>query len=145
MVHDLYFDRSTTTVDGKLTLHKDGKPVFKQLAARSGQAGHTSTNWETGKSPIPFGRHWLQARYNLLQMAPKNTPFFPIATGKGQRVIWEGGQRNRQRKDIGLHKENQYKGSAGCVVIVNPDEADALFHYLTMLANAEPYLRFVVL
>jgi hypothetical protein len=146
MTHTLYFDRDVNSINGFLTLQTDdGHKVFERLKARSGQRFYTHTSWERGKSPIPFGRYWMATKHTILFMEPKNTPFFPIASEKGAQIIWDSEGKGLLRSNIGLHMENQYPGSAGCVVVVNRAEAERLFHYLTTISRAEPYIRFVVL
>lgn len=137
--HRLFFDRNASGVDGKLTLlrlNDDGthEPVFKQVKARSGQAGFTHTNWVNSKSPIPYGDFWMTTTPVPLQMEPRNTPFFAIGSDpKNIGVIKIG---KGKRTAIGLHKENRFKGSAGCIVIVNMDIADAMFEYIKNLNEA---------
>ncbi|HWT40374.1 MAG TPA: hypothetical protein VN081_03870 [Dongiaceae bacterium] len=107
------------TVNGKLEV------LFKQLPARSGQAG-CPVEWIPRKSPIPFGT-W---RLNLDSIKAGRDEhydgigeFFPISSGDNQRIL-QGGLPGQVRYDVGLHWENQFPGSWGCVVLVDstPEE-----------------------
>ena len=60
--------------------------IFHNIPATSGQRGHTNTDWEVGKSPIPKGKHFLLLKQEVLQMEPKGTPFFRICTTPLSRV-----------------------------------------------------------
>jgi hypothetical protein len=142
----MFYDRNENTVDGFLTLIKiddDGTVtnVFKKLAARSGQAGHTKTSWTRGKSPIPYGTHKMTTKPTPLWMEPVGTPFFAIGSLIEKiRVIFSG---ESERWDIGLHLENRFKGSAGCVVVVDRTQGMILFDYIKKLD--ERYIDFIVL
>ena len=137
--HRLFYDRDLDSIEGRLTLLRiedSGKvtPVFKRLRARSGQWGYTGTSWTRGKSPVPFGEHKLATNAETLWMEPVGTPFFRIgSTTQDLSTIKQG---VNVRKHIGLHMENQYAGSAGCIVIVRPTDANQLFSYLEGLSEA---------
>ena len=121
-----FFDRDTTTVDGWFTIQefnrKTGRvtKLINRVAARSGQAGYTDTDWVTGQSPIPRGTHTLYtAPLNKGQDAGATGigEFYPIDNCGDRTSIWTANRRFR-RLNIGLHEENKWRGSAGCVVIV---------------------------
>lgn len=151
-MHSLYFDRSVNSINGVLTLHRveNGKafPVFSKLPARSGQAGYTGTDWVPAKSPIPFGVHYLTCAPVPLWMEPVGTPFFMISTVKGTGII--KGPNGKTRTAVGLHLENRWPGSAGCVVLVQDTPARLktvmeLFDYIKKLRTTEPFITFHVL
>lgn len=149
MTHILYVDRRPDSVDGFMSLHKETAPgkvevIFKRLAIRSGQRGHTSTSWTRGKSPIPYGNHWLITKPVPLQMEPRGTRFFPICTDLSDHRLIVGPE-GKVRWDIGLHRENKFPGSAGCVVIVDPKQAEELFDYLVAIGKTEGFIRVKVL
>jgi hypothetical protein len=152
--YDAYFDRSTSGIEGAFTLQKveGGKAIklFERLSARSGQRGWTNKEWMRSKSAIPFGtfRLWTDS----IKQEKKSTfdgigEFFPISSGENKNVI-QGFTPDMQRVAIGLHRENQYPGSAGCIVLVDNtpalDEAvTRLFKFLRELE--EPYITLKVL
>jgi len=124
----LYVDRKPGSVYGALTLQRviDGKPakLFERLPFASGQYPYTDggdEDWVTGKGPIPFTspgeNYWLSTRKEPLQMEPVGTPFYCFSSKKGERVIY--GPNGKQRADAGLHLENRFPGSAGCVVLMH--------------------------
>ncbi len=150
-----YFDRNPRNVEGFFTLVEieglEVKPLFQRLPARSGQAGYTKTDWIRGKSPIPYGKH-------LLWLSPLDTgkfadyngigEFYPISNREGaKRVIWG---KDGTRQDIGLHPENKYPGSAGCIVLLvdTPERKQRvieLFEYLRELGKSQKNIPLEVL
>ena len=149
ITHVIYIDRRPDSIDGLMSIHREIAPgqvevVYKQIPIRSGQKGYTKTDWERGKSPIPYGNHWLITSPKPLQMEPRGTRFFPICTDIADQRLIVGANGN-VRWDIGLHRENQYPGSAGCVVIVDKAKAEDIFNYLEKLKKTEPFIRIKVL
>jgi hypothetical protein len=125
----LYFDRNTSTIEGKVTLkilNKETNEVIQEvvrLQARSGQNGYTNTSWTTGKSPIPFGKHilWLDRTLQKGQWAIGKGigEFYPISSSTANSdVIVDPANPKNIRRAVGLHPENAYAGSAGCIVLV---------------------------
>ncbi len=156
MTHTMYFDRRFGTIEGALTLqmvteNKTILPLFKRLPARSGQSGHTASDndWERGKGAIPMGSHWLSTKRESLQLSPLGTPFYVISTVQGQRTI--DGPNKQYRGNCGLHLENMWPGSAGCIALVcdrKPlmEKAVQLFNTLDYLnLTGVEYIRLVVL
>lgn len=140
MIYKAYFDRDGKSIEGWFTLQVTD-PVTKQttklidrVPARSGQYKYTLTDWVTGKSPIPWGKHKLSTKSQPLQMPPVGTRFYPIGSHIGGITIY--GPTGHSRTAIGLHRENQYPGSAGCVVIVNKADAEKTFDILDSLYPA---------
>jgi hypothetical protein len=93
--HVIFFDRRIGSIHGVLTLQRVGSkgealPLFKRLPAASGQYPYTdgqADDWAVGKGPIPFGTHYLTTTKEPLQMEPKGTPFYPIGSKPGSRII----------------------------------------------------------
>jgi hypothetical protein len=148
----LFFDRTTRSIEGKVTLIYNGVPLFEKLPARSGQVGYTTTEWVKGKSPIPYGKHtlWLYPK-QVGQLTPQGKEigqFYPISSSlKSSRLLTNG---KNERWDIGLHPENAFAGSAGCIVLlVNTPErlktVKALFNCLDQLAREQDYIDIEVL
>ncbi len=122
MTFTAYFDRQSHTVKGAFTLqsveHGEVDVLFSRLPATSGQAGYTGgglQDWVTGKSPIPMGRHWLSTKKEKLNISPVGTPFYPVGSSIGSRVIY--GPGTKSRTDCGLHLENLFPGTAGCIAL----------------------------
>lgn len=157
MTHTIYFDRTEGRLHGVLTLQYvnpfgEAIKVFERLPVASGQYGFLaggSQDWVRGKGATPFGRHWMSTKKEpLVSAQPFGTPFYPIGTDKGSRII--KGPNGQIREHIGLHLENHIPGSAGCPVLLNDTPvrecmANALFAYLDTLHKYEPFIRFVVL
>lgn len=134
---DAYFDRSTSGIEGAFTLQRvvDGKveKLFEKLPARSGQRGWTNKEWVRGKSAIPFGalRLWTKP----IKVGKKADydgigEFFNISSGNNRDII-QGFAPQQVRESIGLHRENDKPGSAGCIVLL--DNTPALDAQVTKL------------
>jgi hypothetical protein len=60
--------------------------------------------------------------------------FYPISTnGDGLTIV--GKDPAQRRYEIGLHEENMWAGSAGCIVIVNPNDWQAIRQELKAIAK----------
>lgn len=137
-----FYDRNKDSIDGVFTLIKveDNLAVklFDRLPARSGQNGHANTDWVRGKSPIPFGKHELSLNSVSKREWAGATgvgEFFPISSPGFFRKIEDPKNKYNFRLDIGLHPENNFKGSAGCIVLLvdTPErkaEVEKLFAFL---------------
>lgn len=154
--YTLYIDRKKGNINGVLTLQRvvNGKvyKLFERLPFASGQYPYTdggADDWVISKGPIPFGTHWISTKRESLQMEPVGTPFYVISSNPGERVI--NGPNGKRRSDIGLHLENRFPGSAGCLALLdNTAErkrlAWLLFDELDRLHEAGiKYIRTVVL
>jgi hypothetical protein len=147
-----FYKRYPDRVDGLFTLHEyddKGRVIsahsIVRVAARSGQAEHTRTDWHRGKSPIPYGDHLLfTASLKRGQWSDTDGigEFFPISNDVGDRHTITG-PAGQMRKHIGLHPENQWPGSAGCIVIVRRDDWARITDKLHALNQA--FLRLTVL
>jgi hypothetical protein len=150
MIYRAFFDRQPGTIEGFFTIQDEhGKPVFKRLQARSGQNGHTNTDWVRGKSPIPYGNHYLWIGYpvGVGTRAGKTGigEFYPISNMAGDRDLIQGPAPQILRRSIGLHAENAYRGSAGCIVLVDVEQAYAeVFPWLRKIAGGQRYMDIVV-
>jgi hypothetical protein len=135
-----FFKRDPNSIEGLFTLQENGEPIFKRLRARSGQAGFTKTNWNRGKSPIPFGNYllWLDSPLDIGKRAGAKGigEFYNISSTTDNRRIIANPGGIEKRWDIGLHAENSYPGSAGCIVLVDVDHAyEKVFPYLRQLGK----------
>lgn len=127
-----YFDRNKASVNGWFTVQDgNGDKLINRVEARSGQAGHTATSWTRGKSPIPFS---TSVKQYYLYTTPNNKGQKAGATGIGEAypVDTEGDKYTIKekygvllRQEIMVHQENSFKGSAGCIVIVDNDDWQA--------------------
>ena len=122
-MYKAFFDRREDSIEGLFTIlnTKTHEKVFNRLQARSGQPNYTHTNWVKGKSPIPMGKHKLILKEPLQKdQWPGKAgigEFWRISNTDNDRIILSGCGRY-SRSDIGLHPENSFAGSAGCIVIV---------------------------
>lgn len=153
-----YYDRKPGTIEGLFTLQtvENGVPtkLFNRLPARSGQQSYCDTDWVRGQSPIPMGRHFLWLDPVNPGTWPK-TPggigeFYPISSGLMNRRIIMAEDTGKVRMDIGLHPENAYPGSAGCIVLlhdtpVRKAEVMRLFAFLRTLGKSRETIDLVVL
>lgn len=119
LIYTAYYDRPKDGINGVFTLQDNkGHKLIDRVQARSGQKGYTGGSWVRGKSPIPYGTHRMSLSPYSRGVAAGKTgigQFYPIGNDGGFYRIKEG---LKQRTAIGLHEENQWEGSAGCVVIV---------------------------
>ena len=155
----VFYDRRKGSIDGFLTVidATTGKKLLDKLPARSGQNGYTETNWVPAKSPIP---HWQPKVDYYLHLTPIHNGddfptqtsgiglFFPISTHQHNPDLIEQG-RNR-RWHVGLHPENAYPGSAGCIVLlwntpVRKAKVKALFTLLKELGKTQSVVELTVL
>ena len=149
MLWKAFFKRHANTIEGEFTLQKDGVKIFDRLLARSGQEGYTDTSWRTGKSPIPFGVHnlYLDPYQDRQRAGAKGIgEFFPIAnTSTSEIRALSYKTTGLVRKAIGLHEENMWKGSAGCIVIVSPDDWLTLSAKLKEIGKSQKSITIEVL
>jgi hypothetical protein len=124
-----FYDRSRKSVEGRFSIRRtNGDYIVEKFRARSGQNGFSNTSWTRGRSPVPFGAFNLYTKPNNIGEVAGKTGIgeaFPI-DNKGDRLTIAN-EKNPYivRREIMLHEENAYKGSAGCIVIV--DHADWVF------------------
>lgn len=126
-----YYDRKDHTDNSGLftVRHTSGGRVmksFERLPARSGQWGFKDS-WTRAKSPIPYSSEvrgeykiWLNGQSQWLEWAFGGGigEFWRIST-EGDRTSIVGKKAGQYRSAIGVHPENQFPGSAGCIVLVN--------------------------
>lgn len=147
-----FYDRSPATINGALTIQEYNpatrgvKKLINKIPARSGQGSYVNHSWVRGKSPIPYNVEvegqrlylWLRPRLKegtILAPARGIGEFWPISSSPaGERVI-EAAETGQIREDIGLHDENYFEGSAGCIVIVSDKDFLALHAVLHELKN----------
>jgi len=155
----VFYDRRKGSIDGFLTVidATTGKKLLDKLPARSGQNGYTETNWVPAKSPIPL---WQPQVNYYLHLTPIENGtvfpttasgiglFFPISTHPYNPDLIEQG--NNRRWHVGLHPENAYPGSAGCIVLlwntpVRKAKVQALFALLQDLGKTKSVVQLTVL
>ena len=121
--------RETKGCEGQLVAVHDGKEYNFDILTGSPMQNFKS-EWITGKSGIPTGKHWLwNAHKYILQEGQYNPKggeigeFHPISSDTNQHVyIYCLDNKKLSRGSIGLHPENFIIGSAGCVVVVKDYE-----------------------
>jgi hypothetical protein len=128
---ELYYKKSKNKIEGCLSIivRDDNKEVIesesiRDVVARSGAPGFHNTNGIRGKSPTPDGNYYLWnsrdriQQYNDLDATGSEIGrFYPISSGEtNHRLIKHS---SGERWDIGLHDENSFRGSAGCIVVVD--------------------------
>ena len=151
MIYRAFYDRKDGNIEGFFTIQdENGKPFFQHLNARSGQKGFENTEWSRGKSPIPFGDHYLWIGYpvGIGTRAGKTGigEFYPISNMAGDRNLIQGPSPQITRRSIGLHAENSYVGSAGCIVLVDVEQAyTEVFPFLRRIAGGQLYMDLKVL
>ena len=152
-MHKLFFKRNPKSISGWVTLKKfdeDGNEtiLFERLLTRSGVTGFSNTNWVSGKSPTPIGKHWLRTRPDKLNFEPYGTPFFPISTDPKNTTLIIG-PNGEKRVNIGMHYDNRFPGSKGCPAVARETKAqkeiaEKMFAYIEGLAETEPFIPFEV-
>jgi hypothetical protein len=147
-----YYDRQANTIEGLFTVRtvEDGRIIkeLRQLKARSGQRGSENTSWVRGKSPIPFGEHylWIDKPLQAWQSAGQSGigHFLNISSGLDNRRLILG-PNGEMRDLIGLHPENKWIGSAGCIVLIETAQMWDMFKYIDSLKDKQKWLRLIVL
>lgn len=127
--------RETTGCEGELIAIHDGKEYNFDILTGSPYQTFKS-EWETGKSGIPTGKHYLWNAHNYILQKGQYNPkggeigeFHPISSDtKQHKYIYYYDEKTKTfikkkyRKHEGLHPENDKLGSLGCVVVVNEFE-----------------------
>lgn len=146
MRYSAFYDRRLGTIEGLFTIQETDHngttdKVFERLHSRSGQRRFANSDWVRGGSPIPYTLaipkerpYWLWTHSlgrDTLAGATGIGEFFPISTGDEPAIIQ--GDGNRKREAVGLHGENQWPGSAGCIVIVRERDFLRVRDYLRQL------------
>lgn len=131
--------------------HKGKSHVFKQLPVRSGQAGYLNAPWTRSRGAIPYN-HQVKSGKLYIHLRPVEDRrgdfnndgiglFFPISDSTEQTKTIKGDDAREVRFDIGLHPENRWVGSAGCIVLVwdtkaKKEVAEALLEWLQLQRKA---------
>ena len=145
---------------------------FVKLPARSGQKGAEKTSWERTRSPIPWTRNanveavkknpsqfpeclwlWLRKVLQVGEWAGDKGigEFRYISSGlTDPTTIQSPSNPSLIRKVIGIHPENNYPGSLGCLVLlVNTEEQRKkvleLQSYVKNLAKTTKLIRLEVI
>ena len=178
LITTCYYDRNPENIEGLFTIRtidKVSNKVVKEitkLSARSGQRGETKSSWKRGSSPIPWTQEskvtyiqsfinefpkeywlWLRDVKQKGQWAGKTGigEFRAISTSKTDPgTIVSPTKPHLVRKYVGLHPENNYFGSLGCIVLLSDTEEQknrvlALRQYLEELAKTQKHIRLVVI
>lgn len=142
MGYTAYFDRDTHSIHGKFTIqdHK-GEKVFERIYSRSGQSGWTATSWQRGKSPTPFtdqvkgGKLWLYTDVIDYMVRPtrKRIGMRFCVSSESDKITIKKKDSAEVRKEVMLHGENEFPGSAGCTVIVDWKEFCKIAEFLISL------------
>lgn len=134
---------------GLFTIQDDkGVPVFKRLPVRSGQRGFLNKPWVRSKGAIPTNKQVAGGKL-YLHTTPIKDPkgdfnnngiglFFPISDSLDQTLMIRGVNAGELREAIGLHPENRWVGSLGCIVVVwwrSKKRIEKLFDWLKSLAK----------
>ena len=142
---ELVFDKKQKL----LILREDGKNKF-ELKALSGQREYQETSWHSGKSPIPSNIDvedetlyvWLK---NPNQPGQKPDPrtgtgigeFYYVSSRLSDKTrIWKYNY-TAQRQFIGIHPDNKYPGSAGCIVLqhLKPEDEKKMIEFRNYIKN----------
>lgn len=130
----IFFDRRDGDIEGLFSIRwEDGSYAFEKLQARSGQRGHTHTNWENGLSPIPYGNFFLNSPANNIGQRAGATGIgecFPIDNQGDRLTIVNPDNHGQRRQEICLHEENKFPGTRGCVAIVREKDWLAVRDFL---------------
>lgn len=153
-----YYDRQPRTIDGFFSL-KDGSDfLVEKIWARSGQQACSNTSWDRGQSPIPYSKEvveplkiWLTPYTNGKDFDPDGIGlFWPISTSQIDRGLIKGWYPGQERRVVGLHPENRFDGSAGCIVLrwdnaANRGKVEKLFKIMQDLRKTMDYIDLQVL
>lgn len=149
------YKRIKDSIDGLFSIiayDNSGKEIlaFNNLPARSGQYGFRNSSWHTGKSPIPYSHEVAggQLYIHLLTILQQGKWALQDPKGIGENRLISSSPNDpytihhatldKKRTAVGIHPENWWKGSAGCVVLVN----DTLFQKMRILL-ARTFINYV--
>ncbi len=140
-------------------IYKKKSHVFKQLPVRSGQAGYLNAPWVRSRGAIPYNREVKSGKL-YIHLQPVEDPrgdfnnngiglFFPISDSTEQTKTIKGDDAREVRFDVGLHPENKWVGSAGCIVLVwdtpaKREVAEALMEWLQLQKKNFKYIELEV-
>jgi hypothetical protein len=140
--------------------HKGKSYKFKQLPVRSGQAGYLNAPWVRSRGAIPYNAQ-VKTGELYIHLKPVEDPrgdfnnngiglFFPISDSVEQRKTIKGYEVREVRFDMGLHPENKWVGSAGCIVLVwntkeRKEAVDALLEWLQLQGKLIKFIELEVL
>ena len=141
-------------------VHKGKTYKFKQLPVRSGQAGYLNAPWTRSVGAIPYN-HQVKTNELYIHLQPVKDSrgdfnndgiglFFPISDSKDQVRTIKGADAREVRFDIGLHPENRWVGSAGCIVLLwntpeRKEMVEALFAWLKLQSKTVKLIELEVL
>ncbi len=146
-MYTAYYDRKASNNTGLFTIQHAVNGVatkdFERVAARSGSYRYRNSSWIRGKSPIPYGVHWLATRSVPLNIRPGER-FFAIGSKPGNIAILQHPTNVHQhRMYIGLHWDTPPPGSAGCIAITSRHRFKQILAFLETLPD--PFIQLVVL
>lgn len=135
---------------GLFTIQNDkGIKLFERLFVRSGQAGYLNAPWVRNTGAIPTNKQVAGNKLYIHTTPVKDAKgdfnndgiglFFPISDSLTRKDIIRGLNPREERWHIGLHPENKYNGSAGCIVLLwntvnRKKKVSSLFTWLECLA-----------
>jgi hypothetical protein len=150
-----YFDRSKDSYQGVFSIQvynpatRELVKRFEKLPARSGLPAYYNIDWKRGHSPIPYSPKGQPFYLWLDPLKPDKWPgdvdqigeFYSISSALDNRQIIREVGGTRTRDAIGLHPENGFPGSAGCIVLLHETAEQraavaALFRYLRELGKS---------
>lgn len=83
-------------------------------------------DWYRGKSGCPIGTHLLWTKRNYIKQyhdldatGREVGRFYPISNNIEDHRVIRADYGTQYRLDIGIHDENDFPGSAGCIVVIN--------------------------
>lgn len=156
----LEYVRTKDSVEGTLrVLDGEGK-VITTLPARSGKAGHTQSDWERSKSPIPRTEKTADLFLHLKPLAGQagtvfaskagdTGKFYPISSSESDTETIKSADGKKVRTHVGLHTEDVNVGSEGCVVLLwdTPErkkQVEEFYTTLDTLAKTQSSIRLSV-
>ncbi len=164
MTYVAKFTRPRATINGTFNILNLPQPsvTLFSLPARSGEPVEPDAVWKTGVGAIPMGSYYLWLR-DPVDPGP-DLPITPGGIGKTYRIsnslkdhdTISGGPHGQSRRNVRLHPENCYPGSAGCIALVwNVDrtleeipelknEVLRLYAWLDSIAKAYEYISLEV-
>ena len=148
--HQVYVKRYIGSIEGDMSFierNPDGSVneanSLRDVPILTGQQGYEHEDWSVGKSGFPTGTHWLWTKrgtikqYGDLDATGGEVGRFYHVSSRLDDMLTIVNLHNpkKKRTAMGFHDDNDFWGSAGCVVTPNNDDFRLIVNKLEPLED----------